>query len=194
MKIKKSGKNISPEKQAVINAAKENGHNIKINRDIHLSGRNYYHKFYDFRLQRKNEISTQGLVKLANEFIQWIEESNKPVLFQTFWLKRGIRMQILKDFCEHEPEFADIVEAGRQLIGEKWGGVLLGEIESTADRYILRQRAPVYIQEWRQHDKEMNLEHEQAKAEYIEQQKKEETSKSTFIVNMVDYGKEESKE
>lgn len=189
MRVKQEGKQSNPSDRAVKAVA---GPNSNLNKKKQSHPKVYYHKFYNVKECQNDEKSTYDLLRLGEGFKKWAEQLTGPKYIQTYWLKHGITMQTLRNLCQTEPEFAELVNAGKHELGERWGEVILGERESPIDRFILRQRASVYLTEWGWHDKEQRLETEQAKADLVEIQKKQEESNKIINVHMVDYGKEDT--
>ena len=183
MRIAKSGKNSNPSTKAIKAVHKELSTTYNPIKEKHLPAntRNRY-QYVDGITGQEREIYTQNLLDLNQRWIKWINEQKTPVLFQTFWTAQGITLTTLDKFFRAEPEFAAGLEYGKQLIAEKWGRPLM------EDMYTIRTRAPVYIKEWRDYDKELTLAKELIKQELQEEQNRKDEEKKTVIVNMVDYG------
>jgi hypothetical protein len=150
MRVTKCGKNKSPEQKAIDAVVQENGHQIVDNNTKKYKpsiGRchTYQHAIKNYEVE-KNMVE---LMKMAQEFIDWVKNEKTPTYYQTFWSVHGITTESVDKICAAEPEFKKLVTYGKQLIGELWGESIRRDMQT------LRSRASIYLKEFKDHEEHM---------------------------------------
>lgn len=148
MRVSQEGKQISPAQKAINTVVKKQGkqvipHNSTKNK---TATRKSYHTFMNFLTGMEEERDTAWVIGLAQRYVTWAKELKQPVLLQTFWTANGISLDTVKTLKIAIPEFAAIVDFARQQIAELHGEALQNDMQN------LRNRAPIYIQEYHDYD------------------------------------------
>lgn len=131
-----------------------------------------HHSWMNMLTGKQESKSNSQLLQMGRSFIQWVEQQKTTPLFQTYWSTQGMLMDDLKALRLANKEFSDLVHYGNQLIGEMVARKL-GD-----DTYNTRLRAPIYIKEYKDYDKEM-IEYRERIRRLIEQA--DEMNKKEFI-------------
>ena len=154
MRVTRAGAAKSGEQKAIDVVVKENGHQILPQNDTNqhnnikkkipsiLNSHRYRHAIKDYEVSK----NIFELLEMADDFIEWIKKQKSPQFFQTFWSVHGITTESICNICNLEPDFKQKIDFARQLIGEKWGDGVRNDIQT------LRNRAAIYIKEFKDHD------------------------------------------
>lgn len=182
----------SPEQIAVDTVVKENGHQIIPQDNIkkQIPQRIVYHNVMNNLTGHYVEYDTYQLIKLAEKWIAWIRTQKGPQYIQTFWSVEGIDLDTLEKLCKDEPEFKQLVGYAKQIIGELWGKPIKKDMQT------LRNRASIYLREFKEHDEHMialreRIKHEIEKEDGLTPQQQQ----ALFVSFMEPYlGKERKEE
>jgi hypothetical protein len=148
MRVSQEGKQISPAQKAINTVVKKQGKQVIPHNSTKdkTATSNKVHKFTNFLTGMEEERDQIYLLRLAAKYVAWASELKQPVLLQTFWSANGIQMKTVEGLCKAIPEFASTVEFARQLVAERHGEALQNDMQN------LRNRAPIYIQEYHDYD------------------------------------------
>lgn len=155
MKVKKSGPNLSPELKA-IRAVDPNTpkHSTKKILSRSLTG-TFEHSLFNLNTKKKEFYTTYKLLQLAEDFIPWALKQTRCRLYQDYWWELGFGRKTVEDLKESLPEFKELTLIGQEVIDKLWGDMILGGLELKGDLNTIRQRAAIYIPEFKAHDKEV---------------------------------------
>ena len=151
MRVPQSGKQKRPHKPKPL----DNGKFIDHNKKYQSASNEKSHDYINMKTGLKTYAPTSYLLRLADEFIDYIRNQDTAVCFEDFWEEKGILYRDVWDFCQSEPMFARKIEYARMALGRSWSDPLLGKKELLGDRETLRKRASIYKKEWGDYDKSM---------------------------------------